>query len=76
MSKSMPLLAAREAKNQRAASTPISPSSSSRVMNSPESLGHRDFLAVADEADPRRQDHLDVSRSKPSDWAAALTRAT
>ena len=60
MSKSMPLEAAREAKNQRAASTPISPSSSSRVMNSPERLRHRDLFAVPNEADPGGQDHLDL----------------
>ena len=59
MSKSMPVVGAREAKNQRAASTPTSSSSSSRVTNSPERLRHRDLLAVAHEADPGDEQHLD-----------------
>ena len=49
----------REAKNQRAASTPTSASSSSRVMKSPARLRHRDLHAVAHEADPRVEEHLD-----------------
>ena len=55
----MPVVAAREAKYQRAASTPTSASSSSSVMNSPARLLHRDLLAVAHEADPRVEQHLD-----------------
>jgi len=35
MSKSIPVVAARDAKNHRVASTPTSSTSSSRVMNSP-----------------------------------------
>ena len=59
MSKSMGELGARAANDQRAASTPTSASSSSRVMNSPSPLAHRDLLAVAHEADPGDEEHLD-----------------
>ena len=55
----MPVLGAREAKYQRAASTPTSANSSSSVTNSPGALGHRDFLAVAHEAHPGDQQHAD-----------------
>ena len=53
----MPVLVARAPKNQRAASGPISRSSSSRVMNSPTACSSRS-LPVADEADPGDEDHL------------------
>ena len=49
----------REAKNQRAASTPTSASSSSRVMNVAGPLAHRDLDAVADEPDPGHEEHPD-----------------
>ena len=53
------VVAAREAKNQRAASTPTSASSSSSVMNSPARLLIEISCAVADEADPRVEQDLD-----------------
>ena len=59
MSKSIAEVGPREAKNQRAASTPISSSSSSRVMNVAGPLAHRHILAVAHEANPGDQQHPD-----------------
>ena len=55
------VLGAREANDQRAASTPTSSSSSSSVMNSPERLLIGTSCAVAHEAHPGDQQHLDCS---------------
>ena len=76
MSKSIAELGPREAKNQRAASTPISASSSSRVMNVPARL-------LIEISSPSRTKRTQATRSirtaalsKPIASAALRTRAT
>src|ERR1035437_9157501 len=72
MSKSMPLEAAREAKNQRAASTPISLSSSSRVMNSPVRLDIGTSLPSRTKRTQAVRIIWTWSRSNPGDVAVVV----